>query len=67
MDFFIQSTYVDVVGSREVAKLVEKQHKNLLADIRGYIKTMENTNGLNFQPQAVEKVCRGADFFIYMR
>ncbi len=67
LDFFIQSTYVDVVGSREVAKLVEKQHKNLLADIRGYIKTMENTNGLNFQPQAVEKVCRGADFFIYMR
>lgn len=55
LDFFIQSTYVDVVGSREVAKLVEKQHKNLLADIRGYIKTMENTNGLNFQP---------VDFFI---
>ncbi len=47
--------HVDVVGSREVAKLVEKQHKNLLADIRGYIKTMENTNGLNFQP---------VDFFI---
>ena len=46
---------MNVVGSREVAKLVEKQHKNLLADIRGYIKTMENTNGLNFQP---------VDFFI---
>lgn len=46
---------VDVVNSREVAKLVEKQHKNLLADIRGYVKTMENVNGLNFQP---------VDFFI---
>lgn len=46
---------VDVVDSREVAKLVERQHKNLLADIRGYIKTMENANGLNFQP---------VDFFI---
>ena len=33
---------VDVVDSREVAKLVEKQHKNLLRDIDGYIETMRN-------------------------
>lgn len=43
------------IDSREVAEMVEKQHKNLLADIRGYIKIMEKTNGLNFQP---------VDFFI---
>lgn len=50
-DFYGRS----VVDSREVAAMVEKKHKNLLADIRGYIKTMENANGLNFQP---------VDFFI---
>ena len=32
---------VEVVDSREVAKLVEKQHKHLLRDIDGYIKIME--------------------------
>lgn len=44
-----------VIDSREVAGMVEKQHKNLLADIRGYLKIMEKANGLNFQP---------VDFFI---
>lgn len=44
-----------VIDSREVAEMVEKQHKNLLADIRGYLKIMEKANGLNFQP---------VDFFI---
>lgn len=39
-----------VIDSREVAEMVEKQHKNLLADIRGYLKIMEKANGLNFQP-----------------
>lgn len=45
----------NVIDSREVAEMVEKDHKNLLADIRGYIKIMENANELNFQP---------VDFFI---
>lgn len=44
-----------VIDSREVAEMVEKQHKNLLADIRSYLKIMEKANGLNFQP---------VDFFI---
>ena len=36
LDFFIQSTYVDVVGSREVAKLVERPHNDLMKSIRTY-------------------------------
>ena len=46
---------VDVVGSRDVALIVEKQHKNLLADIRGYIHIMEKSGELRIQP---------SDFFI---
>ncbi len=41
---------VDVVDSREVAKLVEKQHKNLLRDIDGYIETMRNPTELKIEP-----------------
>lgn len=44
-----------VIDSREVAEMVEKNHKDLLRDIRGYIKIMENTNERNFAP---------VDFFI---
>ena len=47
--------HVDVVDSRDVALLVEKQHKNLLADIRGYIRVIEESNGLKVKP---------VDFFI---
>lgn len=43
------------IDSREVAQMVGKQHKNLMADIRNYIKNMESANELNFQP---------VDFFI---
>lgn len=46
---------VDVVDSREVAKLVEKQHKNLLRDIDSYIETMRNSTELKIEP---------SDFFI---
>lgn len=45
----------EVVDSREVAAMVEKQHKNLLADIRGYIEMMEDSGELKIQP---------SDFFI---
>lgn len=45
----------EVVDSREVAKLVEKQHKNLLRDITGYIKVMEESTELKIEP---------SDFFI---
>lgn len=45
-DFYGRS----VVDSREVAAMVEKKHKNLLADIRGYIEIMERSGELKFQP-----------------
>lgn len=35
--------------------MVEKQHKDLLADIRGYVKIMEESGELKIQP---------SDFFI---
>lgn len=51
--------------SRQVAAMVEKQHKNLVRDIRGYVTILQKTNapkigevesnGLNFEP---------VDFFI---
>lgn len=44
-----------VIDSREVAAMVEKQHKNLLADIRGYLKIMEKSTELKIQP---------SDFFV---
>ncbi len=45
----------EVIDSREVAEMIGKQHKNLLADIRGYIEVMENSIELKIQPN---------DFFI---
>lgn len=44
-----------VIDSREVAEMVEKQHKHLLRDIAGYIKIMEETAEPKFGP---------GDFFI---
>lgn len=41
--------------SREVAAMVEKQHKNLVRDIRSYITVMEKTTKLKIEP---------SDFFI---
>ena len=46
----------NVIDSREVAEMVEKQHKNLLRDITGYIKIMEKSTGLKIEP---------SDFFIH--
>lgn len=46
---------VDVVDSREVARLVERNHKDLLRDIRGYVKIMEESNERKIAP---------VDFFI---
>ena len=43
------------LDSREVAVMVGKEHKNLLADIRGYVAYMTGFNELNIQP---------VDFFI---
>lgn len=45
----------EVIDSRDVAVMVEKNHKDLLRDIRGYVEIMENSNERNFAP---------VDFFI---
>lgn len=45
----------DVVDSRDVARMVEKQHKHLLRDIAGYIEVMEKSGEPKIGP---------SDFFI---
>lgn len=51
----IQHGTVDVVDSRDVARMVEKNHRDLLRDIRGYIEVMEKSNERKIAP---------VDFFI---
>lgn len=51
----IQYGGVEVVDSREVTRLTEKQHKNLLRDIDNYIETMKKSTELKIEP---------SDFFI---
>lgn len=55
---------VDVVDSREGAKLTERNHKDLLRDIRGYVKTMEESNERNFALVGTELKFESSDFFI---
>lgn len=38
---------VDVIGSRQVAEMVGKEHKNLLRDISGYIETMAKSDKIS--------------------
>lgn len=38
-----------LVDSREVAEMIGKQHKNLLRDIQGYIKVIEDGSNLSSQ------------------
>ena len=45
----------NTIDSRQVAQMVEKQHKNLLRDIAGYIETMRKNTELKIEP---------SDFFI---
>lgn len=45
----------EVVDSREVARMVERNHKDLLRDIRGYIEIMEKSTERKIAP---------SDFFI---
>lgn len=54
----------NVIDSREVAKMVEKNHKDLLRDIRGYIDVMENPNGDVVQRFGGERNFAPSDFFI---
>ena len=46
---------VDVVDSRQVAEMVERNHKDLLRDIRGYVGILEKSNERKIAP---------VDFFI---
>ena len=39
-----------VADSRDVAPFAEKEHKNLLRDIRRYVKVMSNSAGSNLSP-----------------
>lgn len=54
----------EAIDSREVAEMVGKQHKNLLADIRGYIADMEKGNALNFEEVNDELTFQPVNFFI---
>ena len=40
----------ETLDSREVAEMVEKQHKNLLRDINGYIENMKQGTELKIEP-----------------
>lgn len=50
--------------SREVAAMVDKQHKHLVRDIRNYIAVMEKTGEPNFGPSSNGAKIRPVDFFI---
>ncbi|HBF5641681.1 TPA: Rha family transcriptional regulator, partial [Clostridioides difficile] len=43
-----------LVESREVAELIEKKHDNLLRDIRGYKKILEDSSNLKSQDFFIE-------------
>ena len=37
------------ISSREVAKMMDKEHKNLIRDIEKHSKILEKVNELNFE------------------
>lgn len=49
---------VETISSMEVANMIEKDHKNLMQDIRKYTKYLEESNSdlgqLNFQPSSLD-------------
>lgn len=49
---------VETISSMEVAKMIEKDHKNLMRDIAKYTKYLEESNNdlgqLNFEPTSLE-------------
>lgn len=49
---------VETISSMEVAKMIEKDHKNLMRDIAKYTKYLKESNSdlgqLNFQPSSLE-------------
>lgn len=56
----------DVIDSRQVAEMTEKNHKDLMRDIRGYIKTMEELGApkIGDASDNTERKFAPSDFFI---
>lgn len=57
-------TEAETLDSREVAEMVEKQHKNLLRDINEYIKEMEGLGKLKNELSSKLPKINPSDFFI---
>ena len=49
-----------LADSREVAEMIGKQHKNLLRDIQGYIKAIEDGSNLSSQDFFIESTYKNA-------
>lgn len=58
-------TEAETLDSREVAEMVEKQHKNLLRDINEYIKEMEGLGKLKNELSSKAPRITPLDFFIH--
>lgn len=54
------------LDSREVARMIEKEHDQLLRKIRGYVEILDNTDSAKLQSQGYEESAklRSRDFFI---
>ena len=48
------------IDSREVAEMVDKEHKNLLRDIQGYIKVIEDSSKLSRQDFFIESTYKNS-------
>lgn len=57
-------TEAETLDSREVAEMVEKNHKDLLRDIRTYTSEMEEIGERNFAPSSKLPKINPSDFFI---
>ena len=51
---------INVTDSREVAEMIGKKHDNLLRDIRGYIKVIEESSKLRSQDFFVESIYKNS-------
>lgn len=51
---------INVIDSREVAEMIGKKHDNLLRDIRGYIKVIEESSKLRSQDFFIESTYKNS-------
>ena len=49
-----------LADSKEVAEMIGKQHKNLLRDIQGYIKVIEDGSNLSSQDFFIESTYKNS-------